>query len=142
MVLFSQNNVCKCHLPYSPVYTVTYNPCRVTSMSFPLVSVFSGRQLGEYLLNQVTSTKILVAMAQKVVAASLVGCCAGSFDVAICDLLFHTQVGYSPEYPLTSLSDWLGPVFGGFRSRMGFSFLRCFLEQGMIKLLNRLLKMS
>ena len=38
-------------------------------MSFPLVSVFSGRQLGEYLLNQVTSTKILVAMAQKVVAA-------------------------------------------------------------------------
>ena len=69
MVLFSQNNVSKCHLPYSPVYTVTYNPCRVTSMSFPLVSVFSGRQLGEYLLNQVTSTKILVAMAQKVVAA-------------------------------------------------------------------------
>ena len=38
-------------------------------MSFPLVSVFSGRQLGKYLLNQVTSTKILVAMVPKVVAA-------------------------------------------------------------------------
>ena len=69
MVLFSQNNLCKCHLPYSQVYTVTYNPCRVTSMLFPQVSVFSGRQLGEYLLNQVTSSKILVAMVPKVVAA-------------------------------------------------------------------------
>ena len=69
MVLFSQNNLCKCHLPYSQVYTVTYNPCRVTSMLFPQVSVFSGRQLGKYLLNQVTSSKILVAMVPKVVAA-------------------------------------------------------------------------
>ena len=69
MVLFSQNNLSKCHLPYSQVYTVTYNPCRVTSMLFPQVSVFSGRQLGEYLLNQVTSSKILVAMVPKVVAA-------------------------------------------------------------------------
>ena len=69
MVLFSQNNVSKCHLPYSQVYTVTYNPCRVTSMLFPQVSVFSGRQLGKYLLNQVTSSKILVAMVPKVVGA-------------------------------------------------------------------------
>ena len=55
------------------------------------------------------------------VSVSLVanlGCCAGSFDLAICELLFPT--GYSPEYSLTSLSDWLGPVFGGVRSRMGF----------------------
>ena len=95
-------------------------------MSFPLVSVFSGRQLGKYLLNQVTSTKILVAMVPKVVAAWRV-CCAGSFDLAICALLFPNQVGYSLEYPLTSLSDWLGPVFDGFRSRMEFSYLRCFL---------------
>ena len=34
MVLFSQNNVSKRHLPFSQVYTVTYNPCWVTSMSF------------------------------------------------------------------------------------------------------------
>ena len=33
------------------------------------VSVFSGRQLGDYFPNQVTSTKILVAMAPKAVAA-------------------------------------------------------------------------
>jgi len=69
MVLFRQNNVSKWHLPYSQVYTVTYNPCRVTSMSFPQVSVFSGCQLGDYFLNQVASTKILFAMVPKVVAA-------------------------------------------------------------------------
>ena len=38
-------------------------------MSFLQVSVFSGRQLGDYFPNQVTRTKILVAMAPKVVAA-------------------------------------------------------------------------
>ena len=38
-------------------------------MLFPQVSVFSGRQLGKYLLNQVTSSKILVAMVPKVVGA-------------------------------------------------------------------------
>ena len=68
-VLFSQNNVSKRHLLFSQVYTVTYNPCRVTSMSLLQVSVFSGRQLGDYFPNQVTRTKILVAMAPKVVAA-------------------------------------------------------------------------
>ena len=68
-VLFSQNNVSKRHLLFSQVYTVTYNPCRVTSMSFLQVSVFSGCQLGDYFPNQVARTKILVAMAPKVVAA-------------------------------------------------------------------------
>ena len=69
MVFFSQNNVSKGHLPYSQVYTVTYNPCQVTSMSFLQESVFSGRQLGNYFQNQVANSKILVAMAPKVVAA-------------------------------------------------------------------------
>ena len=69
MVLFSQNNVSKRHLPYSQVYTVTYNPCQVTSMSFLQVSVFSGCQLGDYFPTQVASTKILVAMVPKVVTA-------------------------------------------------------------------------
>ena len=69
MVLFSQNNVSKQHLPFSQVYTVTYNPRRVTSMSFLRVSVFSGRQLGEYSPKQVARTEILVAMTSKVVAA-------------------------------------------------------------------------
>ena len=69
MVLFSQNNVSKRHLPFSQGYTVTYNPCQVTSTSFLQVSVFSGCQLGDYFLNQVARTKILVATAPKVVAA-------------------------------------------------------------------------
>ena len=73
MVFFSQNNASKGHLPYSQVYMVTYNLCRVTSMSFLQVSVFSGRQLGDYFQNQVASSKILVAMAPKVVAAWRVG---------------------------------------------------------------------
>ena len=38
-------------------------------MSFLQVSVFSGRQLGDYFLNQIASTKSLVAMVPKVVAA-------------------------------------------------------------------------
>ena len=38
-------------------------------MSFLQLSVFSGRQLGDYFPNQIASTKILVAMAPKVVAA-------------------------------------------------------------------------
>ena len=38
-------------------------------MSFLQVSVFSGRQLGDYFLNQVASTKSLVAMVPKVVTA-------------------------------------------------------------------------
>ena len=37
-------------------------------MSFLKVSVFSGRQLGEYSPKQVARTKILVTMASKVVA--------------------------------------------------------------------------
>ena len=37
-------------------------------MSFLQVSVFSGSQLGDYFLNQVARTKILVTMAPKVVA--------------------------------------------------------------------------
>ena len=69
MVLFSQNNASKRHLPYSQVHTVTYNPCRVTSMSFLQVSVFSGRYLGGYFRNQVASTKLLVAIAPKVIAS-------------------------------------------------------------------------
>ena len=69
MVLFRQNDVSKRHLPYSQVYTVTYNPCQVTSMSFLQVTVFSGRQLGNYFPNQVASTKILVTMVPKVVTA-------------------------------------------------------------------------
>ena len=73
MVLLNQNNVSKQYLPYSQVYTVTYYPCRVTSMSFLQVSVFSGHQLGNYFLNQVASTKMLVTMAPKVVAAWRVG---------------------------------------------------------------------
>ena len=73
MVVFSQNNVSKRHLPYSQVHTVTYNRCRVTSMSFLQVSAFSGRQLGGYFPNQVASTKLLVAMMPKVVAAWRVG---------------------------------------------------------------------
>ena len=36
-------------------------------MSFLQVAVFSGRQLGDYFLNQVARTKILVVMAPKVV---------------------------------------------------------------------------
>ena len=73
MVLLNQNNVSKQYLPYSHLYTVTYYPCRVTSMSFLQVSVFSGHQLGNYFLNQVASTKMLVTMAPKVVAAWRVG---------------------------------------------------------------------
>ena len=73
MVLLNQNNVSKQYLPYSHLYTVTYYPCRVTSMSFLQVSVFSGHQLGDYFLNQVASTKMLVTMAPKVVAAWRVG---------------------------------------------------------------------
>ena len=73
MVLFNQNNVSKRYLPFSQVYTVTYNPCRETSMSFLQVSVFSGSQLGDYFPNQVARTKILVAMAPNVVAAWRVG---------------------------------------------------------------------
>ena len=69
MVLLSQNNVSKRYLPYSQVYTVTYNLCRVTSMSFLQVLVFSDHQLGDYFPNQVASTKMLVTMAPKVVAA-------------------------------------------------------------------------
>ena len=69
MVLFSQNNVSKRHLPNSQVYTVAYNPCQGTSMSLLQVSVFSGRQLGDYFPNQVASTTLLVAMVPKVVAA-------------------------------------------------------------------------
>ena len=42
-------------------------------MSFLQVSVFSGHQLGDYFLNQVASTKMLVTMAPKVVAAWRVG---------------------------------------------------------------------
>ena len=61
MVLFSQSNVSKRHLLFSQVYTVTYNPCQV--------SVFSGHQLGDYFLNQVAGTNILVAMTPKVVTA-------------------------------------------------------------------------
>ena len=38
-------------------------------MSFLQVSVFSGHQLGDYFLNQVTRTKIIVVMAPKVVTA-------------------------------------------------------------------------
>ena len=38
-------------------------------MLFPQVSVFSGRQLGDYFPNQVARTKILVTIAPKVVAA-------------------------------------------------------------------------
>ena len=38
-------------------------------MSFLQVSVFPGRQLGDYFPNHVARTKILVAMAPKVVAA-------------------------------------------------------------------------
>ena len=38
-------------------------------MSFLQVSVFPGRQLGDYVLNHVARTKILVAMAPKVVTA-------------------------------------------------------------------------
>ena len=41
----------------------------VTSMSFLQVSVFSGRQLGDYFPNQVARIKILVAMVPKMVAA-------------------------------------------------------------------------
>ena len=41
----------------------------VTSMSFLQVSVFSGRQLGDYFPNQVARIKILVAMAPKLVPA-------------------------------------------------------------------------
>ena len=73
MVLLSQNNVSKQYLPYSQVYTVTYYPCRVTSKPFLQVSVFSGHQLGDYFLNQVASTKMLVTVAPKVVAAWRVG---------------------------------------------------------------------
>ena len=69
MVLLSQNNASKRYLPYSQVYTVTYYPCRVTSMSFLQVSVFSGHQLGDYFPNQVAGTKMLVIMAPKVIAA-------------------------------------------------------------------------
>ena len=78
MVLFSQNNASKRHLPYSQVHTVTYNPCRVTSMSFLQVSVFSGRYLGGYFQNQVANTKLLVAMAPKVVASWRVALCKGT----------------------------------------------------------------
>ena len=42
-------------------------------MSCLQVSVFSGRPLGDYFPNQVAKTKILVAMAPKVVAAWGVG---------------------------------------------------------------------
>ena len=38
-------------------------------MSFVQVSVFPGRQLGDYVPNHVARTKILVAIAPKVVAA-------------------------------------------------------------------------
>ena len=38
-------------------------------MSFLQVAVFCGRELGDYFPNQVASTKILVAIAPKVVAA-------------------------------------------------------------------------
>ena len=38
-------------------------------MSFLQVSVFSGHQLGDYFLNQVARTKIIVVMAPKVVTA-------------------------------------------------------------------------
>ena len=58
MVLFSQNN------GLFPNSIVT-----VTSMSFLQVSVFFGRQLGDYFPNQVARIKILVAMAPKMVAA-------------------------------------------------------------------------
>ena len=34
MQLFSENNDFKRHLPYSQVYRVTYNPFRVTLLSF------------------------------------------------------------------------------------------------------------
>ena len=39
---------------------------------FSFLQFFSGRQLGDYFPNQVASSKILVAMAPKVVAASRV----------------------------------------------------------------------
>ena len=59
-----------CHAcGHAITYTVTYNPCQVTTMSFLQVSVFSGCQLGDYFPTQVASTKILVAMVPKVVAA-------------------------------------------------------------------------
>ena len=74
MVLFSQNNVSKGHLPFSQVYTVTYKSMSSNIyMSFLQVSVFSGHQLGDYFLNQVARTKMLVTMAPKVVAAWRVG---------------------------------------------------------------------
>ena len=43
------------------------------SFSFLQASVFCGRQVGDYFLNQVASIKILVAVAPKVVAAWRVG---------------------------------------------------------------------
>ena len=46
-----------------------YNSDNRLSYSFLQVSISCGRQLGDYFPNQVASTKILVAMVPKVVAA-------------------------------------------------------------------------
>ena len=46
-----------------------YNSDNRLLFSFLQVSIFCGRQLGDYFPSQVASTKILVAMAPKVVAA-------------------------------------------------------------------------